>query len=197
MLSGTACWLPIEHRNLFGLKLRVAAELCGFYATRFVEAVSADEAAEKAEALVADELRALVVNGARPFGIAVKEVWEQTVETGGPGAGFTWFQLDSPEMPENRTSRSDGLHTRRCAFSIDARVISADGFTERIERQYAREFAIAKRRAQSVGVLQTTGFSWPRTAPKPSGVIGSDGRDRGFIVRVDRPSGPAEVPSTG
>ena len=80
----------------------MATDLCGFYTTRFVEAGSPQEAAEKAEALVAAELRALVVNGDRPFGITVESVWSHTGPLPTQGRGFTWFNLDEPQMPQNR-----------------------------------------------------------------------------------------------
>lgn len=101
-LRGTDCWLSVEGRGWFGRLRRTSERLRGFYTTRFVEAVSPEQAAEKGEALVADELRALVVNGERPFGIAIEAVWAHSGQAHEPGRGYTWFDLDEPQMPANR-----------------------------------------------------------------------------------------------
>ena len=101
-LQGTDCWLPAEGRGWLPRRRRASERLCGFYTTRFVEAVSPEQAAEKAEALVADELKALVANGKRPFGIAIDAVWAHTGAAHDTGHGFTWFELDEPHMPANR-----------------------------------------------------------------------------------------------
>jgi len=101
-LEGTDCWLPIRQRGGFRLRPRVVEQLHGFYTTRFVQATSPEEAARMAEALVADELRAIVANGERPFGIAVEEVWEHSDAAQGTGSGFTWYGLDKPRMRQNQ-----------------------------------------------------------------------------------------------
>lgn len=81
---------------------RTTLQRVGFFATRWVEAATAQEAGDKADALVAEELRGLVANTAeQPWGVAVLEVRGDPdgFAERAPGRGFTFFDEDETDPP--------------------------------------------------------------------------------------------------
>ena len=86
--------MKVQERFL-GLFRRPKIKCMGFFTTRFVEAASPQEAAQKATDMVHQEMKTFLSNGPQdPWTLSVVEVWEdaQQFDSYAPGSGCTWFE---------------------------------------------------------------------------------------------------------
>lgn len=103
-LHGTGCSIEVNEGKW--LRRKPAVQPVGFYTTRFIEAASAEEAAQRATGKVQEELSHLN-RSEDPPNISVESVVED--EAGyakyAPGGGFTWYRED-PSAAEERKADS-------------------------------------------------------------------------------------------
>lgn len=102
-VHGTGCWLG-EEKRWWGRWRRTVQRPMGFYTARFIEALSPEEAVEKAVAIVQEEVKDLH-RPYHPWSVAADEVREDAEQFNkyAPGLGFSWY----PENDSHQDSASE------------------------------------------------------------------------------------------
>jgi hypothetical protein len=101
-VHGTGCWLGSEERRE-GKWRRTAPRSMGFYTLRFVECGTHEEAADRAVAMVREDVK----DFHRPdhsWSITVEEVREdaETFAKYAPALGFSWYPEDDSPLESDR-----------------------------------------------------------------------------------------------